>query len=85
MVTKMKTNKIKKQIYHCISKHSDVSIKEIKDTLYLKRDLGIDSMSFIDILVTLEDIFYIYIENDIIKNYDNLNVYDLCNYVLNKI
>lgn len=85
MVTKMKTNKIKKQIYHCISKHSDVSIKEINDTLYLKRDLGIDSMSFIDILVTLEDIFYIYIENDIIKNYDNLNVSDLCNYVLNKI
>ena len=42
-------------------------------------------MSFIDILVTLEDIFYIYIENDIIKNYDNLNVSDLCNYVLNKI
>ena len=81
----MKTNKIKKQIYHCISKHSDISIKEIKDTLYLKRDLGIDSMSFIDILVTLEDIFYIYIENDIIKNYDNLNVSDLCNYVLNKI
>ncbi len=57
---------IKKIIEEYIS--TDYSISEINDDVSLKNDLGIDSISIIQILILLEDKFNIYFEEDEIND-----------------
>ena len=72
------TDKVKQFLVEEFEIESD----KIKPEATLKKDLGIDSLDFVDIVVIIDDIFGFQINSDDIQKIDTFG--EFCNYIQEK-
>ena len=72
------TDKVKQFLVEEFEIESD----KIKPEATLKKDLGIDSLDFVDIVVIVDDIFGFQINSDDIQKIDTFG--EFCNYIQEK-